>query len=165
MASVILEGADGTGKTTLAKQIAEYYGWDVCHCTADDPADFDFYKQTARKQNVVWDRHTIGELIYPKVFHRKPQIATEDARIVLSYAREAGAKIFVLTTELGEIKRRLSERGEEHQEVLDNIKMINDEFLYYATVFHVKVIDTSKIPFKLIRGLIDNDDDYQFIHG
>ena len=87
MASVILDGCDGTGKTTLAKIIAAKYGWDICHCTGDDPKDYEFYRQTGKKQNVVWDRHTIGELIYPTVFNRKPELATEDARLALSYAR------------------------------------------------------------------------------
>ena len=76
MASVILDGCDGTGKTTLAKIIAAKYGWDICHCTGDDPKDYEFYRQTGKKQNVVWDRHTIGELIYPTVFNRKPELAT-----------------------------------------------------------------------------------------
>ena len=37
---IILEGCDGTGKTTLAKLLAEKYGLDICHCTAEDPKDF-----------------------------------------------------------------------------------------------------------------------------
>ena len=46
---VILEGCDGTGKTTLAKLLAERYGLDICHCTQYDPADYDFYSHTMRK--------------------------------------------------------------------------------------------------------------------
>lgn len=46
---IILEGADGTGKTTLAKILAERYGLDICHCTQDDPNDFIFYQQSIRK--------------------------------------------------------------------------------------------------------------------
>ena len=42
---IILEGCDGTGKTTLANILAFKYGLDICHCTASDPSDFQFYKQ------------------------------------------------------------------------------------------------------------------------
>lgn len=165
MASVILDGADGVGKTTLAKYIAEYYKWDTCHCTAEDPMDFDFYKQLARKQNVVWDRHALGELIYPDVFNRKQHISTEDARIILEYAKEAGAKIFILTTHIDEIKRRLNERGNEDKRILEKIEWINDQFLYYAEVFKIPVIDTTQIPFRLIRGAIESPEERQkFIH-
>ena len=71
---IIIEGADGTGKTTLAKILADKYGLEICHCTQHDPADFYFYRETLRKENVIWDRHTIGELIYPLIFDRKAKI-------------------------------------------------------------------------------------------
>lgn len=162
---VILEGADGTGKTTLARVIAGKYGLDICHCTASDPADYEFYKQTARKNNVVWDRHTIGELIYPYVFDRKPQISPEDARLVLAYAREAGAKIFVLTTDIEVIKNRLSARGTEDQRILDKLEWINLEFLRYAAMFNIPVIDPSKMLFNDIFKLVEKEEPpYKFIH-
>lgn len=143
MNGVIIEGCDGTGKTTLAKIIAARTGWDICHCTADDPADFNFYKQTSRKRNVIWDRHTIGELIYPEVFGRMAQLSPEDARIVVNTAKQNGIDIFVLTANVDDIRRRLIARGNECKEILDRLEWINDRFLFYAEAFHLKVIDTS----------------------
>ena len=144
MKGLIIEGADGTGKTTLAKIIAAKFGWDICHCTAEDPADFDFYKQTVRKKNVIWDRHTIGELIYPYVFDRKAKIGTEEARIVLNTAKQNNIGVIVLTANLDDIKSRLIERGNECKEVLNNLEWINDQFKFYANAYHLSVIDTSR---------------------
>lgn len=152
---IILEGPDGAGKTTLAKILADKYGLDVCHCTQHDPADYDFYRQSVRKNNVVWDRHTIGELIYPQVFSRYPKIGTEDARLVIHYAKEEGTKIFVLTEDLELIRKRLDERGTENKKIIENIKWINDQFVFYANQFHIPVISTSKMTLNEMYKLVE----------
>lgn len=162
---IILEGADGTGKTTLAKILAEKYNLDICHCGVSDPCDYDFYKQSVRKDNIVWDRHTIGELIYPRVFERVPQLGTEDARLVISYAKELKTKIFVLTTDIEEIKRRLFVRGGEDQKIYDNLRWINDQFLFYANQYSIPIIDTSKLTMAEIFAMVEKQDNpYKFIH-
>lgn len=153
---IIIEGADGTGKTTLAKILAERYGLDICHCTQDDPGDYEFYRQTLRKENVIWDRHTLGELIYPKVFDRKPQIGTEDARLVIHYAKEEGVKVLVLTADMKDILRRLADREKpEHPLIYENIDYIDHQFKFYAEQFHVPIVDTSKMTLKEIFNLIE----------
>lgn len=162
---IILEGCDGTGKTTLAKLLADKYKLDICHCTQTDPADYEFYKQTARKDNVIWDRHTLGELVYPEVFDRMPKIGVEDARLTLAYAREAGAKIFVLTADISEIRQRLLRRGPEDPRIWNKLEWINEKFLFYADIFHIPVIDTSTMTFGEIFALIEKEEPpYKFIH-
>lgn len=161
---IILEGCDGTGKTTLAKILADKYKLDICHCTTVDPGDYEFYKQTARKENIVWDRHTIGELIYPDVFGRKQRIGVEDVRLILAYAREAGTKIFILTADIEDIRRRLLQKENEPKEVLDKLEWIDEEFRFYAKEFKIPVIDTSKMTFGEIFDLIEKEEPYEFIH-
>lgn len=162
---IIIEGADGTGKTTLAKIYAEKYGLDICHCTQYDPTDYDFYRYTVRKNNVVWDRHTIGELIYPTVFNRKSSLGTEDVRLVLSYARELNTKIIILTSDLDTIISRLEKRGGEDNKILNNIKWINDQFVYYANQFNIPLIDTSKLTLQELFDIIEKPSKpHKFIH-
>lgn len=161
---IILEGCDGSGKTTLAKLLANECGLDYCHCTASDPGDFEFYSNTARKDNVVWDRHTIGELIYPHVFNRPAQITTEDARIVLAKARSEGAKVFVLTASMDVIKERLNKRGGENPKILENLDYINDQFVFYAQQFCIPVIDTSALTLNQLFGLVNNYPETKYIH-
>lgn len=155
---VILEGADGVGKTTLANILSFKYGLDICHCTQHDPADFEFYKESVRKNNVIWDRHTIGELIYPDIFDRKQQIAVEDARIVLWNAKELGAKIFVLTEDPLLLQKRLLNRGGEDPRIFDNIEEINDHFVFYAKQFNIPVISTSTMTLNEIFDMIEKED-------
>ena len=153
---IILEGVDGAGKTTLAKILADKYGLDMCHCTQYDAADYNFYRQTLRKENVVWDRHTLGELIYPDIFNRPQQIGTEDARLIMHYAKEEGAKIFVLTCDWTEIEKRLKKRtpAEDHR-ILNNIIAIDTMFKFYAEQFRIPVIDTSKMTLQQIFDLVE----------
>lgn len=163
---IILEGCDGTGKSTLARLLADKYKLDLCHCTQSDPGDFEFYKQTARKDNVVWDRHTIGELIYPDVFGRKQKLSPEDARLVIYLARRAGAKILVLTADIDEIRRRLTARGTEDQRVLDKLEWIDERFKWFADMFDIPVIDTTKMMLQEIFTLVEqpNKERFTFAH-
>lgn len=152
---VILEGVDGAGKTTLAKILAERYGLDICHCTQHDAADYNFYRQTLRKDNIVWDRHTLGELIYPKIFDREQQISTEDARLVMHYAKEEGAKVIVLTADIMTIYERLNARGNEDNRIYENVDYIDAQFRFYAEQYHLPIIDTSKMTLTDIFNFIE----------
>ena len=167
MNSIILEGCDGVGKTTVAKLLADIYNMDICHCTAEDPADYDFYRNTARKKNVIWDRHTIGELIYPEVFHRKPQIGPEDARLALAYGRKNGTKVIVLNADTHVIRNRLRARGNECEEVMNHLDYIHDKFIEYANFLNVPIVNTSGSISDVLADIIDiieTDDQYMFIH-
>lgn len=151
---IIIEGCDGTGKTTLAKILADKYNLDICHCTSEDPSDYDFYLNSIRKNNVVWDRHTIGELIYPDVFSRTQQIGPESCRLILHHAKKLGAKIFVLTSDIELIKKRLMEREGEDPRILEKLESINNKFLFYAREFHIPIIDTNKMTLEDIFNLV-----------
>lgn len=153
---VILEGCDGTGKTTLAKILAEKYGLDICHCTQHDAADYDFYRQTLRKENVVWDRHTLGELIYPEIFGRAPRIGTEDARLLMHSAKLGDVKIFVLTADIDIIHKRLLNRGNEDERILNSIAHIDHAFCFYARQFSVPIIDTTRMTLNEIFNLVED---------
>ena len=153
--NIIIEGCDGTGKTTLCKKLAERYGWDIVHVTSKDPNDFDFYRQTMRKTNVVFDRHFIGEMIYPQIYNRKGNLDRHDLEYFIHQSYKEKCPVIVLTTDLEEIHRRLSVRGEE-KFVAEKIETINKQFLSIALKYGLQVFDTAQNSFEEICGYIEN---------
>ena len=45
---IILEGCDGSGKTTLAKSLAKILDADIIHCTSRTPNDKKFFPTNPR---------------------------------------------------------------------------------------------------------------------
>lgn len=142
---IIIEGCDGTGKTTLAKALAEKYGLDIIHVTNRDSNTFDFYKQSFGKDDVVWDRNVIGEMIYPKIFWRKGNIDEIDLEYLIKRAKSMGVIFLVLTTDYWTLCDRIDTRGKEFEAVRNHLGEINDRFCEIALQYDLPLIDTSKI--------------------
>lgn len=154
--TIIVEGCDLTGKDTLCLKLAEKYNLDFVHINSHDPNDFDFYVQTMRKKNVVYSRHWVGELIYPEIYNREGNLTESDARdLYWMGLRHDNVRIMVLTCEDEEIFRRLAIRGEEVENVRNNLSRINREFLENAERYHIPVVDTSKVSFEKICHYIE----------
>lgn len=153
--TIIVEGCDLTGKDTLCLKLAEKYNLDFVHINSHDPNDFPFYKETMRKKNIVYSRHWVGELIYPEIYERKQNIDLVDGGILANFGRRIGVRTLILTCDDEEIFRRLAIRGEEVENVRNNLSRINREFLENAERYHIPVVDTSKVSFEDICHYIE----------
>lgn len=124
---IIIEGVDRIGKTTLAKKIAKKYKLDYVHMNINDPKDFEFYKQTLRKTNVIFDRHFIGEMIYPSVFNRERQLDMEGFIKLMEFCYEEEIKIIVLYSNDHELLNKRMRR-ERYRQVRLQYQLINNAF-------------------------------------
>lgn len=64
---IVLEGCDGTGKTTLAKLMQMCYNMKYIHCTAETPNDYEFFADIIKrsaKEDIVCDRFFWGQFVY-----------------------------------------------------------------------------------------------------
>lgn len=91
---IICEGLDRTGKST----IAEFYkkqGFEVVHMMAPDKKYMkegysgpSYFEETVdaltqyQGKNVFFDRSIYGELVWPRVYNRKPQLTEEDIEYI-----------------------------------------------------------------------------------
>lgn len=139
---IIIEGCDGTGKTTLVDGLAKEFNLGKIHISNKDPNDLDFYYQFLRKDDVIFDRNLIGEMIYPKIFNRPQKLKEYELDYLIAKAKELDIKIIVLTAAIDTINFRLKQ--DEFSVVRKNLDYINNEFLKYAGKYNIPVINTSK---------------------
>jgi thymidylate kinase len=157
---IILEGADGTGKTTLSKKLMNHFQIkSYVHINQNDPNDYDFYKETMKKQNVLFDRHFIGEMIYPKIFKRKQNLNSQTFEMLLQQSKEQKVVILILYTDNTTLSNRMIERAKSMSEfefIIEQSLEINRSFIEIAAKYHIQIIDTSKVGFKEICEIISN---------
>jgi thymidylate kinase len=154
---IIIEGADGTGKTTLCKKLAEKYKLEYRHVTQKDPNTFDFYSKTMENNNVIYDRHLVGEMIYPNVFKRKANFKQKEFSKLLKIAKKEKVVIIILYASFHTIYKRLTERGNELSLIIDQINHINNEFVRLAHTYNIHLINTLETPFEKICEVIENE--------
>lgn len=152
---IIIEGADGTGKTTLVKKLARTYSLDSLNINRYDPNNFNFYLETLKKTKVIFDRHFVGEMIYPKVFDRKGNINEEDFEWLVNYSKENGIAIIILYTDESILLER--QKRNEYPEVLNNIIEINRQFIEIAKKYSIPLVDVEKMNYDDICELVEND--------
>lgn len=139
---IVIEGCDGTGKTSVAKILAEKYGCDIVHMTGNDPKDYEFYNQSLRKEQVVYDRNVLGEFVYPYVFGRQKEVQYSELNTLMHFRRSIGVHFFVLTANRETCKRRLIEKDEDIK-IIQNIDYILAKFKTLAFEFNIPEIDTT----------------------
>lgn len=98
----ILEGPDGSGKTTLAEALCECSGYDYLHAGGPDPTPeylSDWYKKIIQaqamgkvneKQGLVLDRvFPVSDIIYDNVLQvGRPHLLDTDKRALWSFLRD-----------------------------------------------------------------------------
>ena len=155
MAKIIIEGCDKVGKTTLAKKLSKKYKLDVLHFNRYDKTNHIFYSQTMKKTNYIFDRHFIGEMIYPFIFNRKKQLNKEQFEKLLKQANDENVKIIVLYETDEVLLKRI--KKENYKEVKDNFLKINNMFIDIAKKYNIKLFNTRKNKLKEIEDYIFNE--------
>ena len=129
--NIILEGPDAVGKTTLSHKLVDKYGFGYNHFPSND---YITHFNALMKDNTVFDRFHIGELVYPEIYNRKPKLNFDDANNIMSQIVANGDLLIIfICSDLNILKKRLIDRGEENY--LDEIEEQNMLFSKYAYIF------------------------------
>lgn len=110
---VVLEGCDGTGKSTLAEFLAKVMNAEVIHCTSSTPNDYGFFWgiiEASRQRNIIADRFCYGQFVYQKKEDRNLKKSSLYS-LELSML-DAGAKVILVTAPQDVVEARLAARGE-----------------------------------------------------
>ena len=106
---IILEGADGTGKTHAAKKICD--AWDLTYRhMSRPPEDFDHASEyVERVFDGVQDRFHLGALVYGRILGTGTYPSAETMRQVQAYLRWQGCLVVVLVADRDWLSEQLTE--------------------------------------------------------
>lgn len=110
---VVLEGCDGTGKTTLAKALAAQHGYAVVH-SGRTPDSFDLLARyrsiLAIAGKIALDRSFISELVYGPLQSGRSRLTASDAAELALLVAARGGVLVHLTASPETIVTRLRVR-------------------------------------------------------
>lgn len=110
---IVLEGPDGTGKTTLATLLTKVRAAEIIHCTKETPNNWDYFSailDEAKKRDIIVDRFFWGQFVYQSREERRitpEQLEKLERRL----ENEGGVLIYVCASE-EDITARLNARKE-----------------------------------------------------
>lgn len=141
---IVLEGCDGTGKSTLAGFLATLLNAEVVHCTSKTPNDYDFFwgiVDASKERNIIADRFCYGQFVYQEAEERN--LSEHGLRELELDMLNVGAKVVLVTAPEDVVEARLAARGETTSvpvpELLGRFKSVMEE-----SILPVVVYDTTK---------------------
>lgn len=139
---IIIEGADRTGKTSLANEICKAFHYDYKHFGVPGPKPADEYLDFLLnlKTPTVCDRFYVGELVYGPMLRKKESITPFQRLTIERVIRYLGGFIIHADTDWSLVKERfllskepisLEQNAESHMRFKDVMKTIKVPRLRY----------------------------------
>jgi thymidylate kinase len=145
---IIIDGCDGTGKTTLIEKLADHYNCDVVRMMRNGSKEyFDYKSKYIEIENVIFDRSFMSEVVYSKVFNRTCRLAEFSFRSLFDVIKDIPT--IILDCDPETIRERLLAKNEDPI-IIDQIDIIRKAYIDLADEFHIPVIDTTKVSFEEI---------------
>jgi predicted ATPase len=146
---IVLEGCNGTGKTTLAAALAARHGYVVVHSgrTPDGIDLADHYEaMLALPGRLVLDRSFISELVYGPLDHGRTRLTLPAAIALARLVAERGGVLVHLTGRPEIIAARLHARDEPYPSVARIralIRAYHDTFAALGGIVPIVITDTT----------------------
>lgn len=118
---IVLEGPDGAGKSTLAREINDIIGRhapvEMLHAGPLTGHPLDAYELPIASyrpgtRHIICDRWHLGEMVYPTLFDRATRWDDAVAQHIHMFLQSRGACVVVLNPGVEELRTRLEVRGD-----------------------------------------------------
>lgn len=122
--NIIIEGTDGTGKSTLAKYLQDKFDLKYQHSSSETDNDFEYHFELLdSKENIVLDRFQLGEIIYPIFTPGRESKITLSQAVMLSRMEDT-LTIILYASDTSVLRDRLHERGELYSPLYDTTNLL-----------------------------------------
>lgn len=140
----VIEGCDGTGKSSIAKLIqAVMLDAEIIHCTAETPNDFKFFSKLidiGKYRNIILDRGMYGQFVYQSPEDRK--LSHKQLRSLEMRMLSTGAKVVHVTAMQQTVEDRLNNRSEVPMHTVSVLLSRFDD-LFEKSLMPVITVDTT----------------------
>lgn len=140
---VLIDGVDGTGKTSVTEKLANRLGCNIIRLTHDGDRNFRAYSESMIPDNMVHDRTFLSEMIYSSIFKRGSRLNIDCTSALFRLIDQYNAKVFILTANIVTLNERLNKRGDEFIDDFSVIEKIDLKYQQIAYLHDFEVIDTT----------------------
>ena len=113
--NIIIEGCDGTGKSTMAKHLCERFGLQYWH--ESQPRTLEEYKQMLEYGGFVFDRFCFGQFVYNT--QEQQRMTLEELALLIHDVFPATSTVLLyVDAHTDTIIQRLIKRGEGNEKII-----------------------------------------------
>lgn len=151
---IVIEGVDGSGKTTLANQISSQAGFEVIHRSKPETNEerlnmLQMYRAIiASGKDIILDRSWYSEVVYGQVMRDISFISIEQMKQLENELANVGGLVIYCTGDVDKLWQRACLRGESY---ITDYRDFTALALYYESLFTMP----HKIP--VVRYAINDD--------
>lgn len=139
---IIIEGPDGSGKTTLAEKLHKQTKYPIVHMSQPKTDEekklmLGEYLQTVRNgKNMIFDRCWYSEMVYGPIMRGSSAISYPDMYMLEEQLAKAGAIIVYATGPKAALWQRCQKRGEDYVTARSDFNAICENFDKIMSIPH-----------------------------